>query len=160
MDISVLSLGSLNLVITLKQEKLNSPWQSFKWVVDEVLPWDEETGISEKLAESHATRLTVHVFQDSMQGYFLNLDAPDPKIFVCLRPNDSWEEAPEIFSATLSYEEAASWMDSSEEVQSVPMPLPIARWLAELVSEKFQLEPKKRRRPQSFIKPEYRGESR
>jgi hypothetical protein len=159
LDVSVLSLGSLNLVVTLKQEKLNSPWQSFKWVVDQVLPWNEERGIPTELSQSHAKRLTLHVFQDSMQGYFLNLDAPEPKIFVCVRAKDSWEEAPEIFSATLSYEEAASWMDSSEDVQSVPMPLPIAHWLAELVSEKFQLEPKKRRRPQSFVKPELRGGS-
>jgi hypothetical protein len=157
LDASVLSLGSLNLVVTLKQEKLSSPWQAYKWVVDEVLPWNGESAIPDALAKVHAKRLTVHVFQDAMQGYFLNLDAPEPKIFVCVRAKDSWEDVPEIFSATLSYEEAASWMDSSEDVQSVPMPLPIAHWLAELVSEKFQLEPKKRRRPQSFIKPELRG---
>lgn len=147
------------MIVTLKKEKLSSPWQAFKWVVDEVLPWDEVVGIPERLLESHATRLTLHVFQDALQGYFLNLDAPEPKIFVCVRPKDTWEEAPEIFSATLSYDEAASWMDSSEDVQSVPMPLPIARWLAELVSEKFKLEPRKRRRPQSFIKPELRGDT-
>lgn len=159
MDISVLSLGSLNVKVTLKQEKLISPWQAYKWVVDQVLPWDDDRGINADLADAHAKRLTVHVFQDSLQGYFLNLDAPEPKIFVCVRARESWEEAPEIFSATLSYEEAASWMDSSEEVQSVPMPVPIARWLAELVSEKFQPEPKRRRRPQSFIQPQLRGQS-
>jgi hypothetical protein len=33
----------------------------------------------------------------------------------------------------------------------------VASWLAELVQAKYQPEPKQRRRPQSFIKPEERS---
>lgn len=154
MNASHLSLGELSVQVCFRKEKLSSPWQSFAWVAYDVMPshaWNDTQG------DDIALHINLQVFQDELQGYFLNLDAPNPQIYCLLRfPDDDHTKYPSLADATLSYEEAARWMDSNEEVQSVPMPTPIAAWLSELVEASYKPEPKRRRRPQSFVAPEKR----
>lgn len=154
MNVSQLSLGEFNVQVCFRKEMLSSPWQPFKWTAYQVLPshtWNDTSG------DEVALHTTLRVFQDEVQGYFLNLDAPSPQIYFLLRfPDDDQTKYPAISESTLSYEEAARWMDSNEEVQSVSMPEPIAAWLSEMVQERFKPEPKRRRRPQSFVAPENR----
>lgn len=109
--------------------------------------------------ESATIELTkFEVFQDELQGYFLNLDSDKPCVFFLLRyPDDNKTKRPTVFSATVSYDEAARWMDSNEEVQTLPMPDEMAAWLAQLVDARYQPEPKRRARPQSFLSPDKRG---
>ena len=52
---------------------------------------------------------------------------------------------------TLSYDEAARWMDAQEKVESVAMPPDIHAALSEWVQENYQPPQKKQRiRPKSF----------
>lgn len=147
-------LGAVKVQVCIRKEALNSPWMPYKWSVYDVLPshvWNDTKG------DEIALHTTIFVYQDELQGYFLNLDGPNPQIYCLLRfPNDDLSKYPEIANATLSYEEAARWMDSNEEVQSVPMPNAIAAWLSELVQASYKPEPKRRRRPASFMSPEQR----
>ncbi len=109
--------------------------------------------------ESSSIQVTkFQVFQDELQGYFLNLDSDKPCVFFLLRyPDDNKTLQPTVFEATVSYDEAVRWMDSNEEVQTLPMPTAMAKWLAELVDARYKPEPKKRARPQSFVSPDKRG---
>jgi hypothetical protein len=70
-------------------------------------------------------------------------------VFVCLRIDEATGE-PYPFLATLSYNEAARWMDSNERVERTPAWPELASWMAEWVDENYRPEPKKRQRPQSF----------
>ena len=155
MSANFLVLGELALNVKVGKVMQKSTWQPFRWQVLELSPVE----ISMPAGEDEAVyEVTAEVYQDQLQGYFLNLDTDTPYVFFCVRyPEDNKELMPTVFAATLSYDEAAVWMDSNEDVQTLPMPAPVASWLAELVQARYQPEPKKRRRPQSFVAPEKRG---
>jgi hypothetical protein len=150
-----LVLGELALNVKIGKVAQKSPWQPFRWQVLEMGPVEHpmSQGVDERVQT-----ITVEVYHDQLQGYFLNLDTDTPFIFFGVRyPEDNKALMPSIFEATFSYDEAARWMDSNEEVQTLPLPGPVASWLAELVQAKYEPEQKQRRRPQSFLKPEERG---
>lgn len=155
MSANFLVLGELALNVKIGKVAQKSPWQPFRWQVLEMGPAEEPMHQGD---EERVQTLVAQVYQDQLQGYFLNLDNDTPYVFFGVRyPDDNKNLMPTVFEATLSYDEAARLMDSNEEVQTLPLPAPIARWLGELVEAKYQPEPKQRRRPQSFLKPEERG---
>ena len=57
---------------------------------------------------------------------------------------------------SLSYNEAGRWLDAQERVDNVPLPADLVAWLQAYTDEHYQPEPKKRRRPQSFVTPDER----
>ena len=54
------------------------------------------------------------------------------------------------FQVTLSYNEAARWMDGGERVERVPVDVALADWLGEWVEANYRPEKKERQRPKSF----------
>ncbi|MDX1667904.1 MAG: DUF3305 domain-containing protein, partial [Limnobacter sp.] len=71
-------LGEVKVQVCIRKEKLKSPWMPFKWTVYDVLPshlWNDTQG------DDIALHGTARVYQDELQGYFLNLDAPNPQIY-------------------------------------------------------------------------------
>ena len=150
-----LVLGELAIKVKIGKVMQQSPWQPFRWQVLDMCPAEVPL---EQGDEELVQTLKVEVYQDQLQGYFLNLDTEVPYVFFCVRyPEDNKTLRPSVFEATLSYDEAARWMDANEEVQTLPLPSAVASWLAELVQARYQPEPKQRRRPQSFVKPDKRG---
>jgi hypothetical protein len=85
----------------------------------------------------------IELFRDEAEGYFLNLNAPQPRVFVMWRVEN---EQPLPHSVTVSYHEAARLLDAGEQVDAVPMPVGLADWVAEFVQEHYKPEPKKVRR--------------
>ena len=71
----------------------------------------------------------------------------DPCIMVRLDEDPSTAH-PE--AVTLSYNEAARWMDANERVERVEAWPELAAWLAQWVEANYRPEPKKRQRPRSF----------
>ncbi|MCY1374699.1 hypothetical protein D9M69_620590 [compost metagenome] len=51
---------------------------------------------------------------------------------------------------TLSYYEAGRWLDAQETVEQVPAPAEVVDWVRAFVDEHYVVEPKRRRRPESF----------
>ena len=78
------------------------------------------------------------------------LSAPEPRVFVTWRMNEQESEAiPHM--VTLSYNEAARWMDAQENVDSVAIPEDIYSELVAWVQANYQPPEKKQRiRPKSF----------
>lgn len=157
MNTNFLALAEVELLIRLALVKQVSVWQPERWNVTELLP--PGTPVSAEQVEQGVVQpVTLSIFQDELQGYFLNLDAVQPCIFVLLRyPDEDYSKIPRIAGVTASYDTSASWVDSNEEVQTLPMPSEMASWLADLVQSNYKPEPKKRRRPQSFVSPSKRG---
>ena len=90
---------------------------------------------------------------DQADGYYLNLSSGAPVWFVVWRIDDSdpsraWPE-----TVSLSYNEAGRWLDAQERVDNVPLAPELAQWLQAYTDEHYRPEPKKRRRPQSFVTP-------
>lgn len=155
MSANFLVLGEAAFNVRIGKVTQNSPWQPFRWQALELGPAEAQMPQGE---DERVQAVKAQVYQDELQGYFLNLDTDTPFLFMCVRyPDENKALMPTVFAATFSYDEAARWMDSNEEVQTLPLPAPVASWLAELVQARYQPEPKKRRRPQSFVKPENRG---
>ena len=103
--------------------------------------------------------LPLRLHRDEAEGYFLNIDAPEPSIFVVWRWNEDETDAiPHML--TLSYNEAARWMDAQEKVERVPMPPPLLAAVSAWVSAHYEPPRKKERiRPKSFESKEGRYKS-
>ena len=87
------------------------------------------------------------------EGYYLNASTTEPKIFVLWRMaepgndgNDGQLSEPRArpLIVTLSYGEAARFLDVGERVDAVPIPDPLLAALHAFVAEHYRPEPKKK----------------
>ncbi len=153
----------LSVAVVMQRRRLDNPWQSELWEVAAVLaPYD---GAAEPgLVVDHADAaqwlhpgLKLQLYRDEGEGYYMNISTAVPRVFVMWRMEGS-QAVPKFVSA--SHNEASGWMDSGEEVGSVPMAPELAQWVAAFVRDNYRPEPKKkRRRPQSFMDPADRAKS-
>jgi uncharacterized protein DUF3305 len=81
------------------------------------------------------------------EGYFLNLTAPDPRIFVLWRTfDDGRAPLARPVLLTVSYNQAGRYMDGGEQVDGVPMLAAIADWMRPFIAEHYKPEPRKKAR--------------
>jgi len=81
------------------------------------------------------------------EGYFLNVTAPDPHIFVMWRFfDDGPPPRARPVLVTVSYNEAARLMDSGEQVDGVPMLPEVAAWMRAFVAVHYKPEPRRKAR--------------
>ena len=78
------------------------------------------------------------------EGYWLNLNSPDPRAFVMWRMRDDASPPAYPVVVTLSYNRAASMMDGGEQVDSVPLDPRIRALLEPYTAEHYKPEPKKK----------------
>ena len=141
------------MAVILERETVESRWQQHQWQLLGVVPDPGgETRVivhDERLLQRLFPAIAVTLYRDEAEGYYLNVSSDTPSVFVALRIDEASGE-PYPFEATLSYNEAARWMDSSERVERVPVWPEMAAWLREWVEANYKPEPKQRRRPRSF----------
>lgn len=153
-----------------------SRWQSARWVLADVVPEGEpffadpaqgrsplalpEEVVPVGAGESSHVRhwlfrhRRVELFRDDTEGYFLNLTSPTPCFWVFWRSDEEWlvdgepGAMPQI--VTLSYHDAGRWLDAQEKVDQVPASPAVVAWLQAFVDQHHQIEPKRRKRPESF----------
>ena len=141
------------MAVILAREAVESRWESHRWDLLGVVP---DTGgetrdivRDEKRLQRLFPGIEVTLYRDEAEGYYLNVSSETPSVFVSLRIDEASGE-PYPFEATLSYNEAARWMDASERVERVPVWPELAAWMGTWVEENYRPEPKKRRKPRSF----------
>ena len=83
----------------------------------------------------------LELFRDEAENYFANITAPIPKVFVMWRMDG---ERARPAAVSVSYGEAARWLDSGEQVDGVAMPREIADWVGDFVNTHYKPEPKKK----------------
>jgi hypothetical protein len=91
--------------------------------------------------------------KDEIEGYYLNVSAGDPRVFVLWRMEG---EAALPLEVTVSSEEAARWLDGGHSVDGVAMPPEVFAWVGGYVEANYRPEPKKRIKPRSFVHPKDR----
>ncbi|MEO7762295.1 MAG: DUF3305 domain-containing protein [Casimicrobiaceae bacterium] len=141
--------------VVMRRVPLVNRWISEKWELAEVRPDSGATQIAQyALADStwlwRGFALDLHPSEG--EGYYLNMSAPDPRVFVMWRLEE-WEgiETARPWVTTASYHEAARMMDGGETVDSVPIPAPIRDWLTPWLEANYQPEPRrKKRRNEAF----------
>jgi hypothetical protein len=147
--------------IIMERVAINNRWQPHKWQPAGVLPDDGTRGAagsvvtlneSDALLQRLWPGFALEVFSDEAEGYFLNVTSPTPCVFVMWRLDENNADGDAFpHSVTLSYNEAARWMDAQEKVDHVAMPAEIFAALSAWVEENYKPPEKKRRiRPKSF----------
>ncbi|HSN21455.1 MAG TPA: DUF3305 domain-containing protein [Usitatibacter sp.] len=141
------------LAVVLERHAVQNRWESHRWVLAGVVP-DEGGAVrvvaeDERLLRRLHPGLSVTLFPGEAEGYYLNATSDEPSVFVSLRLDEASGE-PYPYQATLSYNEAARWMDGAERVERAPAWSELAQWMHEWVAANYRPEPKQRRKPRSF----------
>ena len=154
---------SLRVAVVMERDKAPNRWEDWRFRIVEVLPDDGGFGAQPKLLrdDGHTARilhpgLEVTLYADEGEGYWLNLNTPAPVCFVMWRtaeddPSRAWPEL-----VTLSYNEAGRLLDAQERVDNAPLQDEVRAWLQAFTDEHYKPEPKQRKRPASFQRPEDR----
>jgi hypothetical protein len=134
---------------------LANRWASELWRVATVERDENRPARAVKLADDGAgTRWrfvghAIELHRSESEGYFLNITAPEPKVFVMWRMIDSDEltvggpdARPHL--VTVSYNEAARLLDGGERIDVVPLPPEILAWMQPFVAEHYRPEPKRK----------------
>ena len=154
---------SIAVAVVMQREAQPNRWEAWRHSVVDVVLHEEAFG-----SEPHVLRddgqvrrtlvpgFTIELFRDEGEGYHLNLSSGAPAWFVVWRADDddpsrAWPE-----TVSVSYNEAGRWLDAQEHVEQLAMPAEVIAWLQAYTDANYRPEPKKRRRPQSFLPPEER----
>jgi hypothetical protein len=152
---------SIEVAVVMRRERLDNRWQPWRWVLDDVVPNEAGFGQAPRLLVRTADEerwlhpgFTVELFRDDAEGYHLNATTPAPCWFVLWRMEEQAciadEPMPIPTMVSLSYHDAGRWLDAQETVEQVPAPADVVEWMRAFAAEHYVIEPKKRRRPESF----------
>lgn len=145
--------AAFRIAVIMERRALANRWQTHAWQAIGIVP-DTGGGAAPRLLLEDSAQaqwlhggleLTLH--RDEAENYYLNLSAEQPCVFVVWRTEEAMA-VPKF--VTLSYGEAARFMDADEQVDNVAMPRDMCDWLGAFVNEHYKPEPKKRSRPPSF----------
>ena len=141
------------LAVILAREEVESRWETHRWHLLGVVP---DVGGEPRTIVEGEGRLQrvfpgfeVTLFRDEAEGYYLNVSSGEPSVFVSIR-HDEGAGDPYPFQATLSYNEAARWMDGGEKVDRAVAWTDLAEWMGAWVEVNYRPEPKRRQKPRSF----------
>jgi hypothetical protein len=147
------------VAVIMQRRALQSRWQSEAWEPLGVLPdYGGEDGVRVIVDEGATTQwlhpgFDIELRRDEADGYYMNMSTDQPSVFILWRI-EAERAVPQF--VTVSYAEAARWMDAGERVDRVPMPREMWEWVGGYVERNYKPEPKKKRRPQSFRHPKDR----
>jgi len=155
---------SIEVAVVMRRERIDNRWQPWRWVLADVVPQEAGFGAEARLLYKSDDEerwlhpgFTVELFRDDAEGYYLNATTPAPCWFVLWRMEEQGQEGgqdaepmPKPTMVSLSYHDAGRWLDAQETVEQVPAPQHVVEWMRAFVEEHYVLEPKKRKRPESF----------
>jgi hypothetical protein len=142
-----------NIALIVEREAVESRWESHRWQLLGAIP---DVGGEPRTIVEDASSLqrlypgfTVTLYPDEAEGYYLNASSEAPSVFVSVR-NDEATGDLYPFQATLSYNEAARWMDGGEKVERAVIWPELVAWMGQWVEDNYRPEPKRRQKPKSF----------
>lgn len=154
-------MHSARIMVSVEFERVAvaSRWVDSRWQPSKVTP---HAGDPDTADESAAERLdaagalerwrfpgqVVEFHPVEGEGYWLNLNSPDPCSFVMWRRHEDEAAVPAVFPVvvTLSYHQAARMADGGEQVDSVPID-PLLRALLEpFVAAHYRPEPRRKQK--------------
>ena len=96
------------------------------------------------------SELPIRLYVDQAESYYCNLMGEKPGAFVISRPSQDGRLEP--FLVTLSYDEAAGYMEVDDRVDAVSMPPEVYRWVEAFVLEHYVPERKQKRKRENWKK--------
>lgn len=152
--------------VYFRKRPVTSRWVDFEWDTASVSVDDdhpiERIGPVESVVGDEAQwryfgeRIELHPSEG--EGYWLNLNSPQPCIFVMWRLEEG-DEVPRPVVVTVSYNEAGRMLDAGDHVDNVPMPDNLKVALLAYTNAHYKPEPKKKvRRNDPFKEGAFRRE--
>lgn len=151
---------AVQVAVVMEREAAPNAWEDWRFRLVDVVPAEPVFGTEPRVLRDDGKvqrklfpGFTLELFRDEAEGYHLNLASGSPVWFVVWRISDedpslAWPE-----TVSLSYTEAGRWLDAQERVDNVPLHPDLVAWLQAYTDAHYRPEPKKRRRPQSFLAP-------
>ncbi|MEK7436939.1 MAG: DUF3305 domain-containing protein [Pseudomonadota bacterium] len=142
-----------HIAVIMERRALTNRWQTHAWEAIGIVPDPGDAATPRVLRQDAASTQWLHggfeaeLHRDEAENYYLNLSAAQACVFVIWRMEEDLA-VPKF--VTLSYGEAARFMEASEQVDTTPMPGDMRDRLGEFVAEHYKPEPKRRSRPPSF----------
>ncbi len=154
---------SIKVAVVMEREAQPNRWEDWRFSVADVLLDEGGLGEARVLRDDGKRRQTLtpgfelELFKDEGEGYYLNLSSGAPVWFVMWRRDDEDPSLALPQAVSLSYNEAGRWLDAQERVDNVPLSPDVREWLQAFADENYRPEPKKRKRPASFLPPDQRS---
>ena len=158
-----------SLAVVMQRRPSANRWQSEFWEPLSVLAGYQGGGERRLLVEDAGLQqwlhpgFTLELHRDEAEGYYLNVSAPNPRVFVFWRleggevDGAAGEGARGVpLQVTVSFNEAGRWLDGGHSVDGVAMPPEVFAWTGEYVEKNYRPEPRKRIKPRSFVHPKDR----
>jgi hypothetical protein len=149
------------VAVVMHRRPIENRWQSEVWEPRAIIDGYEEEGAPRLLVEDAGTQQWLHpgfrleLHRDEAEGYYMNVSSGSPRVFVLWRMDDETARGIPL-DVTLSYDEGGRWLDGGNSVDSVDMPAEVFAWVGEYVEQNYRPEPKKRKKPRSFLHPKDR----
>ena len=150
------------VAVVMQRRPIASRWQSEVWEPVGVVDGYAEGGEPRLLLEDGGAQQWLYpgfqlvLHRDEAEGYYLNVSSGSARVFVLWRMDEDTGRAIPL-DVTASYDEGGRWLDGGHSVDSVPMPAGIFAWVGEYVEQNYRPEPKKRKKPRSFLHPKDRA---
>jgi hypothetical protein len=141
------------VAVIMQRIPLVSRWADERWEAVAVEPCDEalpEQTLVSDAADGKRWRCAgqaIELHPAEAEGYYLNVSTREPKVFVLWRmaeAGDDVEPRARPLIVTLSYAEAARFLDAGEQVDAVPIPAAIFAALQSFVVAHYRPEPRKK----------------
>lgn len=155
---------SLRVAVRIDRQRQPTRWEDWRFTIAEVVIDEGLFGADRRVLrdDGQCTQwlfpdLPVSLHRDEAEGYYLNLTSGAPVWFVMWRIDDADPSIARPEIVTLSYNEAGRWLDAQERVDNCPLDAGVREALQDYVDANYRPEPKKRKRPASFMAPGERG---
>lgn len=136
------------VAVIMERRRLSNPWVDEAWEAIGVVPAFDDADPAPRAIVAEDERqhwrtggFAVELFRDEAENYFLNMSAPTPKVFVMWRREEGGVRP---MAVSVSYGEAARWLDSGEQVDGVPMSQEMADWVGAYVNMHYRPEPRRK----------------
>lgn len=142
-------------VMVARENVTDNRWISERWRVVGVVVGDMITAADDGPREIRRDEqgehflwpgFTVELFKDDCESYYFNLLAEKPSLFVVCHQDEENGAALEPFLATVSWDEAASYLEADTTVASVAMPPEIYGPVERFVLTHYVPEKRKKRK--------------
>lgn len=145
------------VAVVIERIPLANRWASEQWRVGAVERDDSPLDVAVRISDDASgtrwrfTGLGIELHRSESEGYFLNITAPEPKIFVMWRMLEPESVTADGLCArpqlvTVSFNEAARLMDGGEMVDALPLLPDVLAWMRPFVDANYKPEPKRKNR--------------
>jgi hypothetical protein len=136
------------VAVSFRKRPVNSRWADFQWEAVSVAFADASERTMHEHDVNGETQWTyvgeiIDLHHSEGEGYWLNLNAPAPCVFVMWRLEEG-DEVPKPVVTTVSYNEAGRMLDAGDTVDNVPMPAEMRDALTEYTTANYTPDVRKK----------------